>query len=171
MKKVISVLSVTLFITIFFSCSNKDQKKPFKEKNLPKIDVPFYTILMNNEKERTRLWKLAIDSGDFNAYNKLATPYLIADRDVIQLYYYSLIMANKYHCPEAYYNLCTILEHPVSTREMEVLSNDKDTKNLALYYLFKAKELGFKQAKFDVEVKFGKGKSVPNSSFFLKQLR
>ena len=170
MKKVIVLLSATLFMLMFFSCNNKKEKKPLKEKNQREIAVPYYTKLLNNEKERTRLWKLAIDSGNFNAYSELATSYLIADRDLAELYYYSLIMANKYHCPQAYLNLSTILEHPVDTRDMELLSNDKDTKIMAHYYLFKAKELGSSQAKFDIEVKFGKGKSVPTSSFFLKQL-
>ena len=164
MKKVIALLSVTLFILISFSCNHKQKQKPAE------TEVSSFFKPLNNEKERTRLLKLAIDSGNFNAYNKLATPYLIADRNITELYYYSLIMANKYHCPEAYYNLSTILEHPVSTRDMELLSNDKDTKNMALYYLFKANELGFTNAKFDIEQMYGKGKPVPNSSFFLKQL-
>jgi len=40
----------------------------------------------------------------------------------------------------------------------------------ALYYLFRAGELVFAQAKDLIELKFGKGQSLPNSSFFLKQL-
>jgi hypothetical protein len=131
------------------------------------IYVLAYVKLLNNPKETTRLRKAAIDSGDFRAYNKLATPYLLKER-TLDLYYYSLIMANKWHCPEAYYNLCTILQHPVPTNEMDLLSDDKDTKNLALYYLCKAKELGWRQS--EVEQEFGKGKHVPNSSFFLRQL-
>ena len=51
-----------------------------------------------------------------------------------------------------------------------VLSNDKDTKNLALYYLFKAKELGSELAKHDIELEFGKSASALNSSYFLKKL-
>ena len=132
--------------------------------------MPSYIKPLNNKNETTRLWKLAIDSGDFDAYNKLATPYLIEDRNLTELYYYSMIMANKYHCPEAYYTLWIILEHSVSTREMELLNDDKDTKNMALYYLFRAKELGFSHAEVEIEQKFGKGKPVHNSSFFLKQL-
>lgn len=163
MKNVITLFTTILLILIFLSCNNK------KEKKQSVTGVSYFTKLMNNEKERTRLWKAAIDSGDFRAYNKIAITYLMSDRK-IDLYYYSLIMANKYHCPEAYYNMYIVLTHQASTADMELLSNDKDTKNLALYYLFRASELGFTDAKEIIELKFGKGKSLANSSFFLKQL-
>ncbi len=81
-------------------------------------------------------------------------------------------MANKYHCPEAYRNMNAILTNEAYARGDGVMlfSNDQDTKNLALYYLFKAKELGSTLAKHDIELEFGKDKPIPNSSFFLKQL-
>jgi len=163
------LLSASLLIALFFSCNNKKEGKPSKEKKPLATEQSADDKLLNNEKETARLWKAAIDSGDFDAYNKLATPYIMKERN-LELYYYSLIMANKWHCPEAYYILSTILESPVPTKYMELLSNDKDTKNLALYYLFKAKELGFKNAQFEIEEMYGKGKPVPNSAFFLKRL-
>ena len=169
MKNVITLFTTILLILIFLSCNNKTEKKQKKEKERSVIGVPYYTKLVNNEKERTRLWKAAIDSGDFRAYNKIAIAYFMSYRST-DLYYYSLIMANKYHCPEAYFNMYAVLTTQTSTGDMVLLSNDKDTKNLALYYLFKASELGFKHAKRIIELEFGKGKPVPNSSFFLKQL-
>ena len=169
MKKGIVLLSATLLIALFFSCNKKKEGKPPGENKPLDVDVPVYVKLLNNPKETTRLWKAAIDSGDFDAYNKLATPYIMKER-TLELYYYSLIMANKWHCPEAYYTLFAIMQGPVPTNEMDLLSDDKDTKNLAFYYLFKAKELGWRQAQSEVEYEFGKGKHVPNSSFFLKQL-
>lgn len=169
MKNGTTLFTAILLILIFLSCNNKKEEKQEKEKEQIEGEVPSFRKLVNNKKERTRLWEAAIDSGDFKAYNKIAISYLMAEREV-DVYYYSLIMANKYHCPEAYYNMHLILTHHASTSDMTLLSNDKDTKNLALYYLFKAKELGFKQAKDNVEFDFGKGRSVPNSSFFLKKL-
>jgi uncharacterized lipoprotein NlpE involved in copper resistance len=163
MKKAIILLTISLVMLMFFSCNNKKEKQQFV------AEVPSYSKLANDEKERTRLWKAAIDSGNCDAYNKIAIAYLMTYKEV-DLYYYSLIMANKYHCPEAYRNLSSILTHEASTGDMVILSDDKDTKNLALYYLFKAKELGSAQAKNGIELEFGKGKRVPNSSFFLKQL-
>ncbi len=172
MKKVITLLSVSLVILIFLSCDNKKEKKQNKLEEEQGVSMNSrYTNLVNNEKERTRLWKAAIDSGDCYAYNKIAIAYLMTYREV-DLYYYSLIMANKYHCPEAYDNMYTILTHEAyaSGDGIDMLSNDEDTKNLALYYLFKAKELGSEGAKNSIELEFGKGKSVPNSSYFLKKL-
>jgi len=169
MKNVIALFTTILLILIFLSCNNKKVEKQKKEKEQSVIGVPYFKKLVNNEKERTRLWKAAIDSGDFRAYNKIAIAYLMSYRET-DVYYYSLIMANKYHCPEAYYNMYIVLTHEASTGDMVLLSNDKDTKNLALYYLFRARELGFTDAKEIIELKYGRGKSSQNSSFFLKQL-
>lgn len=163
MKKIITMLTISLVMLIFLSCNNKKEKQKYL------VEEPSFRKLANDEKERTRLWKAAIDSGNVQAYNKIAIAYLMTYREV-DLYYYSLIMANKYHCADAYLYLHTILTHEASTGDMIILSDDKDTKNLALYYLFKAKELGSDDAKHSIELKFGKGKPLPNSSFFLKQL-
>jgi TPR repeat protein len=166
--KNIRLILVNALVLFFLSCNHKSDTKQ-KTTKQSVTAIPEYTRLLNNEVERTRLWKSAIDSGDFGAYNKIAVAYLMSYRE-IDLYYYSLIMANKHHCPEAYYNMFTILENKVSTNEMDLYSTDKDTKNLALYYLLKSSELGLAKAKFDIELKFGKGKSVPNSSYFLYKL-
>ena len=170
MKDVITRLKAILLILIFLSCDNKKEKEQNKKEKEQFVSaVSSYKKLVSNKKERTHLWKAAIDSGDCDAYNKIALAYLMTYREV-DLYYYSLIMANKYHCPEAYFYMSAILTHETSAGDIILLSNDKNTKNLAHYYLFKAKELGSTNAQFSIDVEFGKGKSVPNSSFFLKQL-
>lgn len=177
MKKVSTLLLATLVMLMFLSCNNTKEKKQVnkgkeqikKDKYQGVISPSLYKDLANDEKVRTRLWKAAIDSGDCKAYSKIAVAYIWTYREV-DAYYYSLIMANKYHCPEAYLNLYTILTHEASTGDMVILSEDKDTKNLAYYYLFKAKELGSTQAQHLIDLEFGKDKPVPNSSFFLKQL-
>ena len=177
MKKVITLLGTVLLILIFLSCNNKKEKQQDKNekqqnrkgKQQLEPELPSYMEFYNNKKERSRLWEAAIDSGNFAAYNKIAAPYLMTYR-FVDLYYYSLIMANKYQCPEAYFNMYLILTHPVSTEDLRLNSIDNNTKNLALYYLLKAKELGYTHAQFSIEDQLGKGKPVPNSSFFLKKL-
>ena len=169
MKKVIIQLTISLVMLIFLSCNDKKAQQKKKEEQQFVVTVPFYRKLADDKKERTRLWKAAIDSGNVQAYNKVAFAYLMTYREV-DLYYYSLMMANKYHCADAYLYLYTILTHEASPGDMVILSNDKDTKNLALYYLLKAKELGSDDAKHTIESTFGKGKPVPRSSFFLKKL-
>jgi len=180
MKQIIIVLLASLVWLTFPACVGKKEKDKKKKMEVPKKDEMKKSIselspfqkLMNNEKERTRLWRAAIDSGDCHAYNKISVAYLMTYNEV-ELYYYSLIMANKYHCPEAYFNMSTILTHEVSTPSTGAIvinSHDRNTQNLAFYYLFKAKELGSELAKQDVDEEFGHGKNVPNSSFFLKKL-
>jgi hypothetical protein len=171
MMKIITVVSTSLIMLIFLSCNNKKQgEKNKKEKEQGTSMNYLYTNLVNNEKERLHLWKAAIDSGDCNSYNKIAVAYLMTYREV-ELYYYSLIMANKWHCPEAYRNMNAILTNEASPGgDPVVLSNDSNTKNLALYYLFKARELGSEQAKQDIQVDFGKDTSALNSAYFLKKL-
>lgn len=169
MKNVITLFTTILFVLIFLSCNNKRQEKQKKEKEQFEIAVPEFKTLVHNEKERSRLWKAAIDSGDFRAYNKIAIAYFMSYRST-ELYYYSLIMANKYHCPEAYLNMSMVLSTQAFTGDMVLLSNDKDTKNLSLYYLFRARELGSTHAKDIIRLKFSKDTVSKNSSFFLKQL-
>lgn len=170
MKKVISMFSAVLVMMMFLSCKDKKEKEQMKKaENLAAIDSSPHKELVNNEKARKQLWKAAIDSGNCNAYSKIAEAYMFTNRSV-ECYYYSLIMANKYHCADAYLTMYTILTHQAFTDDMSILSNDKDTKNLAFYYLFKAKELGSTEAKELIDLESNKDKSSKNSSFFLKQL-
>ncbi|MEO3404622.1 hypothetical protein AAFN85_12015 [Mucilaginibacter sp. CAU 1740] len=167
-KKIIGILLPSIISITACSHKKTEVQTTNTQKQLAEGPTP-YARLVNNEKERTRLWRAAIDSGDCNAYNKIAIAYLMTYKEV-DLYYYSLIMANKYHCPEAYRNMNAILTHEASAGDIVMLSNDADTKNLANYYLFKAMELGSEQARNDIELEFGKGKHLPNSSFFLKKI-
>jgi hypothetical protein len=177
MKKVITLLGTVLLILIFLSCNNKKEKqqdkkekqKNKKEKQQFELELPSYIKLLNNKTERTRLWEAAIDSGNFVAYNKIAFAYLMTYR-FVDLYYYSLIMANKYQCPEAYLNMYLILTHTVSTSDLTLFSNDNNTKNLALYYLLKAKELGLTSAEFGINEEFGKGKTGTKFIIFSKEV-
>jgi hypothetical protein len=84
-----------------------------------------------------------------------------------KFFYTSLIMANKYHFVEAYYDMYSTLAHPYTGEELEDL--DIDTKCLALYYLLKAYEKSDKQAIQTVEIIF-KDKKIPSSSFYLLEL-
>ncbi len=170
MKKAITSFYIILFALISFSCNNKKEKQQIRaEEKQVNGNVPFYKKLADDKQERTRLWKAAIDSGDCSAYSKVSFAYIMTYREV-DLYYYSLIMANKYHCPDAYLTLFTILTHEADPGEIVILSDDQDTKNMALYYLFKAKELGSKEAEHLIELEYDKNKTMRGSSYFLKKL-
>lgn len=176
MKKIIVLLSINLVVLFSISCNQKKGKEQDLKTNeeIKKKDEQGVSAsaqvkdLVGNEKERTRLWKAAIDSGNRRAYNKIANAYLMAYQEST-LYYYSLIMANKYHYPEAYLYMNDVLTHEASTGDLVIISDDQATQNLALYYLFKARELGSKDAKESIERNLGKEKSLLNSSYFLKK--
>ena len=176
MKKVLTFLSISLIVSIFFSCKQKKEKVQDLKKNVEmkkghKEGVSASAQvedLVANEKERTRLWKAAIDSGNRRAYNKIANAYLMGYQESA-LYYYSLIVANKYHYPEAYLYMNDVLTHEASTGDLVIISDDEATQNLALYYLFKARELGSKDAKESIERHFTKEKALLTAAYFLKK--
>lgn len=160
--KTASFILLCLMLILLNSCNN-DRKRQF----VPEISV--HAKLMANKKKVVELWKKAIDKGDFKAYNEVSNAYLL-ESQIYELYYYSLIMANKYQCPEAYYHLFVVMNDKVSIDGLVLYSNDEMTKNMSFYYLLKASELGYAQAQYKIDEVFGKGKSVPNSSYFIKQL-
>ena len=112
------------------------------------------------------LFQKAINQGDFNAYNKIANNYLLKDK-YADIYYYSLIMANKYQCPEAYYHLFVIMNDRATLNGINLFSEDYSTKSMSLFYLLKSKELGFEKAQFDIDEIFGRNKKLPKSNVYL----
>ncbi|OJW15347.1 MAG: hypothetical protein BGO48_14585 [Mucilaginibacter sp. 44-25] len=170
MKEFVTQIFIGLLLFLFLSCGGRNEKQQTKARGEKFAgEVPFYKKIADDKQERTRLWKAAIDSGDCSSYSKVAFAYIMTYREV-DLYYYSLIMANKYHCPDAYLTLYTILTHEADPGEITILSDDQDTQNLARYYLFKAKELGSTEAKHLIELEYTKSKASVNSTYFLKKL-
>ena len=153
---------ISFGIMIFFlilSCNNVSNKNDRIEKS----------SYIKSEIEHNKLLALAINKGDFKAYNKVSNDFLLEERGT-EIYYYSLIMANKYKCPEAYYHLFAILNDNVLINNTKQYSSDETTKNMALYYLLKSYELGYDESKYKITEIFGKKTVVPNSTFYLKEL-
>ncbi|TKC60156.1 hypothetical protein FBD94_14675 [Pedobacter hiemivivus] len=160
--KTTSFILICLMLILLVSCNNEKKRQFVPE-------IPTHTKLILNKEETIKLWKKAIDEGDFKAYANISNAYLM-NTQIYELYYYSLIMTNKYNCPQAYYHLFTIMNDKVSIDGLKLYSNDEATRNMSLYYLLRAKELGYTQAQFEIDDVFGKGKSVPKSSYFIQQL-
>jgi hypothetical protein len=152
---------VYLILVLSVSCKNEGKKKQF----IP--EIPAHVTLISDKKETVKLWKKAIDNGDFKAYNQVSNAYLLSDYPY-ELYYYSFIMANKFNCPEAYFHLYIIMSEKSSFDGLVLYSDDKRTKGMALYYLLKSWELGFVNAEYEIVEEFGKGKAVPRSSDYIK---
>ena len=137
MKVIVIVVSLFLLQLSLLSCRNK--------KNSNSIEISYHERLLNDSMESSRLLAKVINNGDFESYNKVSNAYLLADK-VDELYYYALLMANKHKCPEAFYHLFLIMTDQASINEVELYSNDERTKNMALYYLLKSRELGYEGA-------------------------
>lgn len=125
-KKKILVLIIYTFIFIVFSCN--------RNKEIPMNNVS------NSEMELYR--KLAIEKGDTIAYKELELEINHSDGFL----YVSLIMANKYNYPLAYYNVFHCLVKQSNKKEFEALGDlDEKTKKMALDYLIIGAERGDKQ--------------------------
>lgn len=159
--KITSYLFVYLITTSLISCNNER-----KETFVPEVSTQ--TKLMSSKEATIKLWKKAIGEGDFNAYNEISNAYILESK-IYELYYYSLIMANKYKCPEAYYHLFIIMNNKVSIDGLKLYSSDEATKNMSLYYLLKSGELGYSHAQSKIDDVFGENKPVPSSLYYLKK--
>jgi len=155
-------LLICLVSMLLLSCKNEKKEQFIAE-------IPSHTKLIANKEETVKLWKKAIHDGDFKAYAIISNAYLMHTQ-IYELYYYSLIMANKYKCPQAYYHLFIIMNDRVTIDGLSLYSDDKATKNMSLYYLLKSKELGCDQAQFEIDEVFGKNKPILASSYYLKKL-
>lgn len=152
-KKKILVLMIYALVFIFFSCN--------QNKGIPMNNVS------NSEMESYR--KSAVEKGDTIAYKELELENYQSD----SFLYVSLIMANKYNYPSAYYNVFHCLVKQSNKKELEALDDlDEMTKKMAIDYLIMGAEKGDKQCqkilgKFYLEGKYLK-KDVEKGSQLIK---
>ena len=116
------------------------------------------------------LLEKVIERGDSQAYNEVASYYLLENMEA-ELFYYSFVMANKYDNGEAAFHMYYIIANSTPGRPKEALAKmDKRTRSLALYYLLKSYERGFGDARYSVEDIFGDKAVAPKSSSYLQAL-
>lgn len=163
MNKIILVL---VLCSSLISCVNNEpaKKTPVVADACPVDERP-------TPKELNELLKKALNKGDKMAYNEFATHYLL-NGSFTDLYYHSLLMANKYHNAEAYYHLYTMLTYHSKTiiNGVNLYNSDFETTNMALYYLIKSYELGSEEAISDIKITFKDTTSIPKSSYYLKKM-
>ena len=160
-----------VLIILFISCQEKKTNISSQEKKTKAIvkdhdEIPSYIKRLDNKKLTDSLFNLSINKGDIKAYDKVAADFIL-DEEYPKLFYYSLIMANKYNYNAAYFHVFVILSNSSSDMSFDKL--DKKTKNLALYYLVKANEMGYDSAKYSIDEIFGKGKTVQKSNYYLME--
>jgi hypothetical protein len=147
---------------VLLSCNQNRVKSsiPIKDSSLKNVDS-IKRISYSGEKfTQLELYKMidsALDQGNRKAYNNVSNYYLINEMDELFLFP-AFIMANKYHEPAAYFDVYDILCNQRYDSHLERI--DSATRTIALYYLMKSYELGFRAAKYEVEEKFIKRKLI-----------
>src|SRR6218665_926534 len=118
----------------------------------------------DNPKHVTELIDNAINKGNTDAFNEVHKFYYMDGRES-ELLNTSMVMANKYHYPTAYFDVYSELCGG-GGHTFEGL--DERTKNLALCYLALSKENGYKLA--DNEASRIGIKSLLSSSYYTAEL-
>lgn len=113
------------------------------------------------EDKYNSLLKSAINDGNVDSYNDIVNMMFLYN-DLAEAYYYSQIMAFKYNCAEAYYNLYRVLSNKGTINDINTYSDDEYTNNMAKYYLLKSYELGYKDSKSILKTFFKENK-IPSS--------
>jgi len=155
------LILIVFWLTFFFSCQNNNTEIVSIDPHPEEVEL--------NKKEADSLWQKALNKGDFDAYKKVSENYLDTYR-FYELYYYSLIMANKYQCPKAYEHLYYILHESITINGVNMKGNDEITNNIAKFYLMKSIELGNKDAEYLSREIFGDSIPPPKSDIYLKKI-
>lgn len=146
-------------LIVVISC-NSERQNNFTKSETDSIISPVYTI---DAQELGNLLSRAID-GDTSSYLK-ARQYYILNAQYDKFLYCSLIMANKYNYQVAFYDVYFTLSHPPTGGGFDSL--DKNTKNLALYFLLKSHELGYQKSIYDIEEIFKETTLIKPSKYYL----
>lgn len=139
---------------IFISC----EKNKNDVINKDVIEVPKHINDLRDSSEIIKKLNNAVNDGNEKVYNEIAGSYILTNK-YQDLLYYSLIMANKYNSAEAHYHIFLIL----AKNNFNAL--DKKTKNLALFYLIRSNELGYKSAKYSVDEIIQNGRAFSSSHY------
>lgn len=127
------------------------------------------SVSMNNTRPIKDLKKLVLANGDTIAYKELRIAYLNVNYYEEEFLLYSIIMADKYNYPKAYYYvymcLTSIFEHHHYTGKM-----DERTKELALKYLKEGVELNDGESTHVLSELYLEGKYVPKNTILGKKL-
>ena len=127
------------------------------------------SVSMNNMRPIEKLKKLVLSNGDTIAYSELRIEYLEVHYYEEEFLLYSIIMADKYNYPQAYYYVYECLTS-IFERHHYAGKIDEKTKELALKYLREGVELNDKQSTHELSELYLQGKYVPKDTIFGKKL-
>lgn len=162
LKKEIRKNMNKLLIILFVICScNSNQMT--NDKNITE------GISVIEKDKLNEMISVALKNNDTLLYNKVSSYFLLNNMGE-EFLLTALMMANKYNNAEACFHVFDIIAYSTPKEPKQALEvMDLKTKNLALYYLLKSNEMGFKSAKYQVAEIFGKGKVPPKSLYYLQE--
>lgn len=144
---------LSLIAICFFSCKQKTEK-------------PIEVITMNHTRSIDTLKELVLSKGDTIAYNELHTAFM-NEKYLEEYLLYSIIMANKYNYPPAYYQVYDCLTSIYEHHSIEI---DEKTKALAITYLKRGVYLNECQSTKELGDLYLEGKYVPKDTILGKKL-
>ena len=157
MKKYILL---NLILLGLMSCKNDNKKELVNENEHIVTTEPCWSDSITDQIYR------ATSKGDTSAYLDVFS-YCWRKHITDQILLGSMIMANKYKFRDAYYHVYLLLNGILRDRDVD--SVNTPSKSLAMYYLLKAKELGYDDAKYEAQEIF-KDKKIPSANSYLLKL-
>lgn len=127
---------------------------------------PTQVYTMNDTRPIEKLKELVLSKGDTTAFNELAIAFFNQDHKEEYLIY-SVIMANKYHFPRAYYQVYNCL---TSVCESSNIIIDKETMELAIKYVKKGAELKDGDALMRLSDLYNEGKYIAKDTILGNKL-
>jgi hypothetical protein len=157
-KNALSIVVLLIAIIFIFSCNVDPQ-----EGNTRHDRIKYF---FDNKERVSDLLRKSMENGDTIAYKEIHQFYYEDGREQ-EITYLSMMMANKYNYPAAYFDVYSELSHRAGG--FPLLDLDKRTRNIALYYLALAKEKGFPVIEFEWNQAYG-DEPIPSSNSFLIEL-
>ncbi|WP_321425233.1 hypothetical protein [uncultured Bacteroides sp.] len=111
--------------------------------------------------------KLVVKYYDTKAYDKLRIIYK-KERNEGELLFYSFLIANKKHYPQAYFDAYYELKHVETIEKREIF--DKELRIFMIEYLKKGAALNHEQSKQELGRLYLEGKYVPKDTIMSKKL-
>lgn len=169
MKYKIILFLLLLVVSCNRNNSSSNEKEDTNRSHSQAIDSSTATVSMSGKEENDLIWK-SIKGGDAKAYNRVSGYFALkADPG---MFYYSLVMAQKYNLAEAYDDLYFFLSSPNTGERFEDEGHGMiavQTKHLAIFFLLKSYEINRNgSAQFSLKYHFKDMKNIPKARDYLQ---
>ena len=111
-------------------------------------ELDAWALYQRNIEQKDSLKIQTIEKNDTTAYNRLRIMY-INKPDEGKLLFYSIVLANKCHYPQAYYDVYHELRF-LENMERNKRCSNKETRKLMIHYLTKGAKLGHQPSIYEL---------------------